>query len=93
LVQGAARQQVWRAVTLAAEEESDTRIVKEANGNVLADGDTAILIKDLKVKVSSTTLKGGRQDQEHPLGVGRTRGGLQDRQGPLHAEGLLPEKS
>ena len=34
-------------------------IVKDANGNLLADGDTVTLIKDLKVKGSSTTLKVG----------------------------------
>ena len=33
--------------------------VKDANGNLLADGDTVTLIKDLKVKGSSTTLKVG----------------------------------
>ena len=33
--------------------------VRDANGNVLADGDTVILIKDLKVKGSSTVLKKG----------------------------------
>ena len=31
--------------------------VKDANGNPLADGDTVILIKDLKVKGSSIVLK------------------------------------
>jgi protein PhnA len=33
--------------------------VKDANGNALADGDAVVLIKDLKVKGSSTTLKMG----------------------------------
>lgn len=33
--------------------------VLDANGNLLADGDTVILIKDLKVKGSSTVLKKG----------------------------------
>ena len=33
--------------------------VRDANGNVLASGDTVVLIKDLKVKASSTTLKLG----------------------------------
>jgi protein PhnA len=33
--------------------------VKDANGNILSDGDTVVLIKDLKVKGSSTTLKMG----------------------------------
>lgn len=43
----------------AIEEESDERIVKDANGNVLTDGDAVVLIKDLKVKGSSITLKQG----------------------------------
>ncbi|MDD2794973.1 zinc ribbon domain-containing protein YjdM [Acidocella sp.] len=34
-------------------------VVKDSNGNVLADGDSVVLIKDLKVKGSSTTLKVG----------------------------------
>jgi len=33
--------------------------VKDSNGNVLADGDTVTLIKDLKVKGSNVTLKRG----------------------------------
>ena len=33
--------------------------IKDANGNPLADGDAVILVKDLKVKGSSTTLKMG----------------------------------
>lgn len=33
--------------------------VKDSNGNLLADGDSVILIKDLKVKGTSTTLKRG----------------------------------
>jgi len=34
-------------------------IVKDANGNVLTDGDAVTLTKDLKVKGSSKTLKAG----------------------------------
>ena len=34
-------------------------IVRDSNGNPLADGDAVILIKDLKVKGSSTVLKKG----------------------------------
>ena len=37
----------------------DGDVVKDSNGNVLADGDSVVLIKDLKVKGSSTTLKVG----------------------------------
>ncbi|GAA4474070.1 zinc ribbon domain-containing protein YjdM [Gluconacetobacter asukensis] len=33
--------------------------VRDANGVTLADGDTVVVIKDLKVKGSSTTLKVG----------------------------------
>lgn len=33
--------------------------VRDANGNALADGDAVILVKDLKVKGSSSTLKKG----------------------------------
>jgi protein PhnA len=45
----------------AAEPEhgEDRKIVKDANGNVLNDGDTVTVIKDLKVKGSSSTLKVG----------------------------------
>ena len=45
--------------TEEAEQESDALIVKDANGNLLADGDTVTVIKDLKVKGSSSTLKIG----------------------------------
>ncbi len=34
--------------------------VKDSNGNLLQDGDTVVLIKDLKVKGTSTTLKRGK---------------------------------
>ncbi|MBS1199320.1 MAG: alkylphosphonate utilization protein [Proteobacteria bacterium] len=39
--------------------EEDDAVVKDANGTVLADGDAVVLIKDLKVKGSSITLKQG----------------------------------
>lgn len=47
--------------TLAATTESsdDEKIVKDSNGNVLNNGDTVILIKDLKVKGSTQDLKKG----------------------------------
>jgi protein PhnA len=41
------------------EQETDTLIVKDANGKLLADGDSVTVIKDLKVKGSSSTLKIG----------------------------------
>jgi protein PhnA len=42
----------------AAEDETDA-VVKDSNGQVLQDGDAVVLIKDLKVKGSSTVLKMG----------------------------------
>lgn len=44
----------------AVEEEADAeRVVVDANGTPLTDGDSVVLIKDLKVKGSSTVLKVG----------------------------------
>ncbi len=40
-------------------DEDATASVKDANGQMLADGDAVVLIKDLKVKGSSTVLKMG----------------------------------
>ncbi|HBO38088.1 MAG TPA: alkylphosphonate utilization protein [Pasteurellaceae bacterium] len=38
---------------------SADNIIKDSNGNILQDGDSVILIKDLKVKGSSIVLKKG----------------------------------
>lgn len=43
----------------AADEPAGERIVKDAYGNVLANGDSIAMIKDLKLKGSSHTLKTG----------------------------------
>ncbi|MEW9671702.1 zinc ribbon domain-containing protein YjdM [Ammoniphilus sp. 3BR4] len=47
--------------TLELEKEikEDQKIIKDANGHVLNDGDTVTIIKDLKVKGSSSVLKVG----------------------------------
>jgi len=39
--------------------DADQLIVKDANGNLLADGDSVTVVKDLKVKGSSSMLKIG----------------------------------
>jgi protein PhnA len=44
------------AVDAAAE---DVRVVRDANGNVLQDGDSVTVMKDLKVKGASSMLKAG----------------------------------
>lgn len=42
-----------------ATETSHEASVRDAHGNVLADGDSVIVMKDLKVKGSSSVVKGG----------------------------------
>jgi len=54
----------WECMTCGHEWERESqiagaRIVKDANGTVLAEGDTVALIKDLKLKGSSQVIKGG----------------------------------
>jgi protein PhnA len=44
---------------LETADESSEQVVKDAYGNILKSGDTVTIIKDLKVKVSSTALKIG----------------------------------
>ena len=39
--------------------EDSTPVIKDASGNVLTDGDDVTIIKDMKVKGSSNTLKVG----------------------------------
>jgi len=43
----------------AAPATEKVRVWKDANGNILQDGDTVTVIKDLKVKGSSSAIKGG----------------------------------
>ncbi|PQD94218.1 alkylphosphonate utilization protein [Pradoshia eiseniae] len=47
--------------TLESETENneDVKVVKDANGKILNDGDTVSVIKDLKVKGSSSVIKIG----------------------------------
>ncbi|MDD9270781.1 zinc ribbon domain-containing protein YjdM [Paenibacillus sp. GCM10023248] len=42
-----------------SENNADVKIVRDANGNVLNDGDSVTVIKDLKVKGSSMVIKIG----------------------------------
>jgi protein PhnA len=54
----------WECVTCGHEWEKEAqpaaeRVVKDANGTILVDGDTVALIKDLKLKGSSQVLKVG----------------------------------
>ncbi len=62
---------LWECVTCGHEWEriaepdapAGPRIVRDAHGNVLADGDVVMLIKDLPLKGSSQVLKGGTKSK------------------------------
>ncbi len=47
----------WSAEDI--QEAENASIIKDSNGNILNDGDTVTVIKDLKVKGASTVIKVG----------------------------------
>lgn len=47
------------AVTTDTPDEADKLLVKDANGAVLQDGDTVVLVKDLPVKGAPRPIKAG----------------------------------
>lgn len=49
----------WSKDAAADAGEQATKVWKDANGNVLQDGDTVTVIKDLKIKGSSSVVKVG----------------------------------
>ena len=49
----------WQHQEAASAENVADAEVRDAYGNVLSNGDSVVLVKDLKVKGSSTTLKMG----------------------------------
>ena len=49
----------WPMKAATGTADNADAVVRDANGNVLTDGDAVVLIKDLKVKGSSITLKMG----------------------------------
>ncbi|MEQ1859901.1 MAG: zinc ribbon domain-containing protein YjdM [Chthoniobacteraceae bacterium] len=64
----------WECMTCGhewekADEPAKTCVVKDAHGNVLADGDCVVLIKDLPMK-GSAPLKGGTKSKPIRLGDG-----------------------
>ncbi len=58
------------AETTTATEEVDLMIIKDANGNVLKDGDTVVLIKDLPVKGAPRPIKAGTKVKNIRLTTG-----------------------
>ncbi len=51
-------------------EYEDQLIVKDANGNLLSDGDVVTVVKDLKIKGSASILKIGTKVKNIPLVAG-----------------------
>ncbi len=59
---------------VASAKTEDKKVVKDAHGNILNDGDTVALIKDLKIKGSSSVIKAGTKvknirlvDEDHDI--------------------------
>ena len=57
-----------------SEANEEVRVYKDANGQILQDGDTVTVIKDLKVKGSSSVIKQGTKvknirlvDEDHDI--------------------------
>ena len=64
----------WSADAAAAPTDEAARVHRDAVGNVLADGDSVTVIKDLKVKGASSALKAGTKvrgirlvDEDHDI--------------------------
>lgn len=49
----------WTGEAEAVPATEEIEVVRDANGNVLADGDSVVVVKDLKVKGASSALKAG----------------------------------
>jgi protein PhnA len=49
----------WSQDAATNEDNQDGPVYKDANGNVLQDGDTVTVIKDLKIKGTSSVVKVG----------------------------------
>ena len=60
----------WLPDATADTASDDARQIKDANGNLLVDGDSVTVIKDLKVKGSSLVVKVGTKVKNIRLVVG-----------------------
>jgi protein PhnA len=64
----------WSHDSSSTQNTNDKKIYKDANGNILQDGDTVTVIKDLKIKGSSLVVKVGTKvknirlvDEDHDI--------------------------
>lgn len=53
----------WKSETPSEDEAPVELVVKDAHGNILQNGDTVAMIKDLKLKGTSQTLKTGTKSK------------------------------
>lgn len=84
------------ASAAAAEPVAADNLVRDAHGNVLADGDSVVILKDLKVKGSSSTLKSGTKVKNIRLsdaGDGHNLSGKIDGIGALNLKSEFVKKS
>jgi len=51
----------WNEQTRSSDEakEAEAKVVRDSNGNALQDGDSVTVIKDLKIKGASSSVKSG----------------------------------
>ncbi len=54
--------------------EVDENVVKDVNGNILSDGDSVIVIKDVKVKGSPTDIKKGTKIKNIKINLNNSNG-------------------
>ena len=71
-------------IAAATAGDEDAVVVKDANGNLLADGDDVVLIKDLKVRGLSQVIKQGTKVR----GI-RVVGGDHDVEGKVNGSAMM----
>lgn len=74
----------WPMQSVEAAADDEAVVVKDANGNRLQDGDSVVLIKDLKVKGSSLVLKIGTKVRNI-----RVVGGDHDVEGKIDGSAMM----
>ena len=58
----------WSAIADIKEIGTDSKVVRDANGTVLKDGDTVTVIKDLRAERIIDRCEGRHKNQKYPLG-------------------------
>lgn len=82
--------------TEATAEAAPDTAVRDAHGNVLVDGDSVVVLKDLKIKGSSSSVKGGTKVKNirvHDAGDGHNLSGKVDGFGTLNLKSEFVRKA